>query len=109
MLETSVNALPPVRRGITRRCRVSTVTLYITINRDSSGNICEIFGKADEGYNAEVDGLCILASIAIRHGASPLLIAKHLRHRKYTPRGIAGQPCSISDAIGKALEDEYNN
>jgi hypothetical protein len=40
----------------------------------------------------------------LQHGCPAETIARQLRHRRYPPEGIAGQPCSLSDAIGRVLE-----
>ena len=96
--------LPATRQGKTTKYHVGKVTLYLTVNRTSNGQPLEVFGKADEGHQGEVDGLCILASLALQHGCPAGTIARHLRHRRYPPEGIAGQPCSLSDAIGRVLE-----
>ena len=96
--------LPDVRRGKTHKLKVGACTLYLTVNPSADGSPLEIFGKADEGHQGEVDGLCILASLALQYGCPAATIARHLRHRRYSPEGIAGQPCSLSDAIGRVLE-----
>jgi hypothetical protein len=94
------------RTGHTHKMKVGPVNLYITVNSDRAGRILEVFSKADEGYNAEADGLSIMASLALQHGAPVECVVRHLRHRRYPPHGFAGQPCSISDAIGQAVEKE---
>jgi len=96
--------LPDLRRGKTHKVQVGLCTLYLTVNASAAGLPLEVFGKADEGHQGEVDGLCILASLALQHGCPAETIARHLRHRRYPPHGIAGQPCSLSDAIGRVLE-----
>lgn len=101
-MEEEMNPLPPTREGTTRKMRVGPVTLYVTVNGNPP---IEVFAKADEGYNAEADGMCIMASLALRHGAPAETVARHLRFRQYPPHGGPGQPCSISDAIGRAIEE----
>jgi len=97
---------PTTRAGRTSKITVGAVTLYLTLNRAADGALIEVFGKADEGYQGQLDGLCIVTSLALQHGCPSELIARHLRHRRYPPYGIAGQPCSISDALARALEGE---
>jgi len=101
-----MTTMPTNRTGRTHKTRVGPVTLYVTVNRDGEGKIREVFVKADEGNNAEADGLAIMASLAMRHGCPPETVARHLRFRQYPPHGLPGQPCSISDAIGRVIEDE---
>jgi hypothetical protein len=98
--------MPTTRAGRTHKIRVAAVSLYVTVNRDESNAIREVFVKADEGHNAEADGLAIMASLAMRYGCPPDVVARHLRFRRYEPHGGPGQPCSISDAIGKVIERE---
>jgi len=64
----------------------------------------EVFAKCDEGHQADADGLSEMASLALQYGCPASVVAKHLRHRRYPPHGNPGQPCSISDAIGIAIE-----
>lgn len=99
-------AMPGTREGRTHKLKVGNVTLYVTVNRDEAGAIRELFCKADEGHNAEADGIALMASLALRHGCPPDVVVRHLRFRRYPPHGGPGQPCSISDAIGKAIESE---
>ena len=101
-----MTSMPTNRTGRTHKMPVGTVTLYVTVNRDADGVVREVFAKADEGHQPEADGLADLASIAMRHGAPAAVVARHLRHRRYPPHGGPGQACSISDAIGLAIERE---
>ena len=98
--------MKPTREGKTHKKQVGKVSLYITVNRDDAGTIREVFAKADDGHTAEAEGLCIGASLAMRHGCPAETVARHYRHRRYPPHGGPGQPCSISDAIGQVLETE---
>jgi len=96
--------LPETRRGTTHKVRVGVCSLYLTANCGTDGTIMEVFGKADEGHQPEIDGLCILASLALQHGCPAATIGRHLRHRRYPPHGGPGQPCSLSDALGMVLD-----
>lgn len=98
--------LTPTRSGKTHKLVVGPVELYITVNHGDEGQPLEMFTKATEGYQAEADGLSILISLALQYGAPAAVVAKHLRHRRYAPHGLPGQPCSISDALGRVLEAE---
>jgi hypothetical protein len=93
--------------GITVKQRVGVTTLYTTVNRDAEGKVRECFCKADEGNQAEADGLAGLVSIALQGGGYEEVfhrVVKFLRHRRYPPHGAPGGPVSISDALGRALE-----
>ena len=92
------------RVGTTTTVKLGNITLEITVNTDEAGTVREVFGKCDEGYQGELDGMCILASLALQYGCPVETIAKHLRHRNYPPHGGPGQPKSISDAVATVLE-----
>ena len=98
--------LPSKRHGTTRKFAVDMVRLYVTINRDHRGRICEMFAKATHGHQPHMDGICLFASLAMQHGAEPQDIAAKLRHTRHEPAGIVGQPKSLTDALGVALEAE---
>lgn len=102
----TITNLPTTRMGRTHTCHVGEVTLDVTVNRDWDGSIRELFIKASDGYSGEADGLAIMASLALRHGCPPEVVARHLRFRRYPPHGAPGQPISISDAIGRVIEKE---
>ena len=88
------------RTGTTSKVCVGPVTLYITVNGQPP---IEVFAKCDEGHQADADGLAELASLALQYGCPASVVAEHLRHRRYPPHGGPGQPCSISDAIGREI------
>ncbi len=99
--------LPNDREGFTRKVCVGKATLYITINSDEKGPR-EVFAKADEGCQPESDVIAGLASIALQGGPYEEVrdrIIRFLRYRRSDPAGSIGQPLSISDAIGKVLEE----
>lgn len=96
------------RRGGTTTVHVGAVTLHVTVNRSADGAPFEVFAKADPFvHQGECDGLCILTSLALQHGCPAETIVKHMRHRRYAPEGMAGQPKSISDAIALVLETPF--
>ena len=97
--------LPATREGKTVKTKVGPVTLYITVNK-IDGKITECFCKADQGEQPNADGLAELSSMLLQYGCPVKELVQHLRYRRYPPEGTVGQPCSISDAIGKVLEDQ---
>lgn len=95
-----LTTLPTTRRGTTTKYKVGTLSLYVTVNGSPP---LEVFAKADNGHQAEADGIALMASLALRHGCPAEVVSRHLRFRRYDPAGGPGQPCSISDAIGRAI------
>lgn len=93
--------LPATRKGNTTKYTVGGVTLYVTVN---GAPPAEVFCKADEGCQGQADALAEITSLALQHGCPADTIVAHLRHRRYAPCGGPGQPCSISDALGRAIE-----
>lgn len=98
------------RNGTITTVQVAHVALHVTVNRDAkSGKPFEVFAKANPfEHQGEVDGLCILSSLALQHGCPAETIVKHLRHRRYAPEGGPGQPKSLSDAIATVLESQLS-
>jgi len=99
---------PPETRGVTKRIRTGSGTLYITINEDDYG-LCEVFtniGKAGSQAQVESEAISRLISLALRSGIDAQDVVKQLK-------GIGGpspvwengtQILSTPDAIAKALE-----
>ena len=98
--------LPTDRHGQTSKSKIGKSSIYITVNRNEEGEILECFGKADDGHTSDIEGLCILTSIALQFGAPVQTIVDKLRYRRYEPSGGPGQPLSISDALARVLEEE---
>ena len=94
------------REGHTRKLTIGPVTAYITANKGPDGKLIEVFAKADEGYQGQLDSLCIVISLALQHGTPAETIIRHLRYRRYPPEGGPGQPVSLADALGLAMERE---
>lgn len=99
---------PSETKGVTKRIRTGSGTLYITINEDSQG-LCEVFtniGKAGSQAQVESEAISRLISLALRSNIDVRDIIKQLK-------GIGGpspiwengtQILSTPDAIAKALE-----
>lgn len=98
--------MPATCATTTHKRTIGTVTIYITANRDDAGVIREVSAKTDQGYQGQAAVLADMVTLALQHGAPPELVARHLRHHRYHPIGVAGQPTSIADAIGIVLELE---
>ena len=98
---------PPVtRKGRTHKVEVGACTLYVTVNRDAKGSICEVFCKADEGQNGHADAICRQISLGLQGRGDLETTIRHLRHDRTPPNGGPGQPASIYDALGVVLERE---
>jgi hypothetical protein len=100
--------LPNDREGLTHKICVGKATLYVTVNCDEKGPR-ELFCKADEGTQPEADVIAGLASIALQGGPYEEVlerIVRFLRFRRSDPAGGPGQPLSVSDAIGRVLDEQ---
>ena len=94
------------RHGRTHELTVGPVRLCATVNRNESGLICEIFCKATGGWQGHIDRVCTMASLVLQNGCSSDRIARHLLGDRTEPLGLAGQPLSIYDALGRVLKTE---
>ena len=92
---------PRTRNGHTTKYQVGVCTVYVTVNGSPP---LEVFAKADEGWQGWADVLAETVSIALQSGTDTALLVRHLRHHRMEPEGMAGQPASIPDAIGRAIE-----
>ncbi len=94
------------RNGRTHEMRIGAVAVCITVNRDDNGTICEVFAKSSGGMQGHLDRVCTMASLALQGGCEPDRIARHLLGDRTEPLGLAGQPTSIYDALGRVLKQE---
>ena len=102
------NELPINRTGFTKTVHVGAIELKITVNRDEDGRPIKMFSKASGDKQGEVDGMCGVIGIALQGGTYDEVYArlvKFLKFRRYSPEGFAGQACSLSDALGRVLEE----
>ncbi len=112
---------PPVTRtGNTRKLMVADVELYVTVNPDERGYPREMFCKvavrseteckvcAERGSMLQgmTDRLCTFISLYLQcEDSKPETAVQHLRHQRFPPLGIVGQPKSIADALAVVLEE----
>ena len=95
--------------GKTYTVHVAEVCIKVTVYKGADGCPANIFCKADGGWQGWVDSLIGTARIAMRHGTPLIEILNHWRYQRFPPIGIAGQGCSIPDAIARRLiEEGYN-
>ena len=96
--------------GQTLKLPTSLGSLYLTLNRDEEGRPMEVFatvGKSGRDTHADSEALGRLASLALRHGATPEELVRQLK-------GIGGglptwddsgqSVLSIPDAVGRGIE-----
>jgi len=91
--------------GHVHKVKLGGLSLFIIINTNDHGEVVELFNYERTGHQGEIDGIAGLVNIALQHGTPLRPIVKFLLNRKYEPQGIAGQPKSISDAIGRMLNE----
>lgn len=101
---------PEVMRGMTYKVPTSYGTLYVTINNDEEGKPFEVFatiGKTGGFFAEESEGICRLASLALRSGVPVQTVMEQLRGiRGPMPSfGKNGMILSIPDAIAQVLDE----
>lgn len=101
--------LPLNRNGKVHKIKIQNqdcdLSLFIVVNKDEEGNVREVFSYERTGHQGELDGLAGLSSIGLRYGVPLKVIVRFLMWRRYEPVGGPGQPSSISDALGRVLNE----
>ena len=97
---------PTTRKGRTHKIQVGPITAYLTVNRDTHGNIIEIFAKSDGGMQGHLDNVCRAYSLGFQKRCDVRTAIRHLRGDRTEPVGCVGQPTSVYDAIAVELERE---
>lgn len=102
-----LNSIKPVSRdefgealiGYTYKHRTACGTLYITINKDSNGNIVEIFTNSSKNgtCKANLNGETRMASLALRAGVTVAEVIDQLK-------GIHCQSCAFARAKGNPID-----
>lgn len=113
----SRNDLGHVLSGETYKHKTACGTLYITVNKDSEGNIVEIFTNSSKNgtCKANLNGETRLASLALRAGVKTEEVIDTLKSiqcqsctfAKAKGNQIDGMSCP--DIISKCLKQSYNN
>lgn len=106
---------PEVTTGFTQKVKIGCGNLYITVNYDENGKICEVFtntGRAG-GCPSQSEATSRLVSIALRSGIDTKVIVEQLKGIRCssTIRQKGLKVLSCPDAIGRLIEkvDQMNN
>ncbi len=102
---------PQVLYGVTQKIATGCGNLYVTINRDETGKLFEVFtniGKAGVCAQAQAQAIGRLVSLALRSGVGPEQIIKQLKGINcQSPVWSKNEKItSCADAIARALEGE---
>lgn len=105
---------PKVTVGKTHKSSTGCGNLYVTVNRLPDARIFEVFstlGKTGNCAASQTEGICRLASLALRSCVDPASIAKQLTGIRCGSPGLdEGQPVlSCCDAIAKVLQKEIDS
>ncbi len=101
---------PEVMTGKTYKVRTGYGNLYVTINNDEKGVPFEVFatiGKTGGFFQEQSEGICRLASLALRSGVKVEEVADQLKGIRgpmplFTDKGTV---LSLPDAIGRILQE----
>lgn len=99
---------PEVTTGFTQKVKIGCGNLYITVNYDENGKICEVFtntGKAG-GCPSQSEATSRLVSIALRSGIDAKVIVEQLKGIRCpsTTKQMDLKVLSCPDAIGRLIE-----
>lgn len=98
--------------GKTEKVETGCGHLYVTVNHDADGYLCEVFstlGKAGGCPQAQLEFSCRILSLALRSNIDPEILFKHIRGIKCpnTVWSEGRQILSCADAIGFVLEKRF--
>lgn len=107
-----------IRQGTTHPAQIDDVKIYTTVNRNTEGEISEIYITTDrEGtiITGLLNSLSKSISVMLQYHVAPQDIARMLRGQKYEPYGyVKKHPyvkyvTSISDLISKIIDIELGD
>ena len=102
--------------GTTNKYKAACGSLYITINRDSHGNIVETFVNVSKTgiCKSNIDGVSRMVSVALRSGTSVSEIIDQLKGincaacSRALAKGESLDGCSCPDILSRAIQEEYD-
>lgn len=99
---------PEVTTGFTQKVKIGCGNLYITVNYDENGKICEVFTNTGRtgGCPSQSEATSRLVSIALRSGIDTKVIVEQLKGIRCpsTIRQKDLKVLSCPDAIGRLIE-----
>ncbi len=99
---------PEVTTGFTQKVKIGCGNLYITVNYDENGKICEVFTNTGHagGCPSQSEATSRLISIALRSGVDTKAIVEQLKGIRCpsTIRQKGSKVLSCPDAIGRLIE-----
>lgn len=107
-----------IRQGRTHPAQIDDVKIYATVNRNTAGEISEIYITTDrEGtiITGLLNSLSKSISVMLQHHVAPKNISRMLRGQKYEPYGFVKKHpnikyvTSISDLISKIIDIEMGD
>ncbi len=107
-----------IRTGTTHPAEIEDIKIYTTVNRNTDGEICEIYITTDrEGtlIMGLLNSLSKSLSVMLQHKVPPQDISTMLRGQKYEPHGFVKRhpyikhASSISDLISKIIDIELGD
>ncbi|MCK5759582.1 MAG: vitamin B12-dependent ribonucleotide reductase [Clostridiales bacterium] len=103
---------PEVTTGFTQKVKIGCGNLYITVNYDENGKICEVFTNTGHagGCPSQSEATSRLISIALRSGVDTKAIVEQLKGIRCpsTIRQKGLKVLSCPDAIGRLIEKVDN-
>jgi ribonucleoside-diphosphate reductase alpha chain len=114
LMTTVPKKRPEVVTGATYRMNTGCGNLYVTINKDDTDTIFEVFtqmGKAGGCAASQAEAIGRLVSIALRSDVDPQEIVTQLKGiRCHSPAWIeGGKVLSCADALAQAIEKAMTN
>lgn len=99
---------PAVTAGTTEKFSIGCGNLYVTVNADGNGEICEVFTQTGKGGGcpAQSEAVGRLVSIALRSNVDPISITEQLKGVRCLSctRRRSVKVLSCPDAIARAME-----
>ena len=96
------------RPSLTARIKIGDARLYLVLVLDGNGNIAELVLPVAQCVGAELELICKLANLALKHGAGIDAVMGLFRGTRFEPAGacptVEGIVSSPADAVAKVIE-----